>query len=157
MDIKDILEKARKATPGPWSACGKGGCSCGLISSDKADGPVAEIIHGKWGDDYPALRFTKDSSSLSMKVEAYMEQITYGEVSNEIAKSNAQYIASLSPDVLIPILEKYLEMEEENKALGKKATQRGARMQLLASCLGGKRTLDADEINSWFDKSGAHQ
>ncbi len=110
-----LLELARKATEGRWRACGKGDCSCGLITSK--DYPIAEIVNGKWGDDYPALRYAKDSTSLNMKVEAYMEQITYGEVPKELVSANAKYIAACSPQNLIPLLERLVELEEETLAL----------------------------------------
>ena len=78
-------------TPGPWKACNDGKCSCFIVSG--ADHPVAKVISGKWGDDYPALRLV-GPTSLEQKVEAYMEQITYGEIDPAEAKANAMLIAA---------------------------------------------------------------
>ena len=58
-------------TPGPWTACHDGECSCKIVSC--AHYPVARVTVGKWGDDYPAIRLV-GSSSLDMKAEAFMEQ-----------------------------------------------------------------------------------
>jgi len=63
-----------------------------------ADHPVAKVISGKWGDDYPAVRLV-GTSSLDEKAEAYMDQITYGEIPKEEAKANARLIAA-APDLL---------------------------------------------------------
>ena len=78
-------------TPGPWKACNGGECSCFIVSG--ADYPVAKVVCGKWGDDYPALRLV-GPTSLEQKVEAYMEQITYGEIDPAEAKANALLIAA---------------------------------------------------------------
>ncbi|KKN77921.1 hypothetical protein LCGC14_0354860 [marine sediment metagenome] len=75
-----------KHTPGPLTVCNRGECTCLQIWCP--DHPVAEVTHGDWGDDYPALRFV-GNSSLDHKVEAYMEQITYGSIGRETAKANA--------------------------------------------------------------------
>ena len=83
-------------TKGPWHACNKGECPCKQVWSN--DYPVAEVVSGKWGDDYPAIRLVGESS-IGQKAEAYMEQITYGEVSEELAEANARLIAA-SPDLL---------------------------------------------------------
>lgn len=85
-----------KHTPGPWNACRKGHCDCNHISS--ANHPVAKVISGDWGDDYPTIRLV-GTSSLDQKAEAYMEQITYGSISKEMAIANSQLIAA-APDLL---------------------------------------------------------
>lgn len=77
-------------TPGPWRACGDGDCPCKCVMA--ADHPIADVTHGEWGDDYPALRLVGDSS-LDMRAEAYMERITYGDVPNDVATANAKLIA----------------------------------------------------------------
>lgn len=56
-----------------------------------AHGPIAEVTVGKWGDDYPDLRII--DPGIGQKVEAFMNQITYGEVSHEEAFANASLIA----------------------------------------------------------------
>lgn len=83
-------------TPGPWHACHDGECSCKIVSC--AYYPIARITVGKWGDDYPALRLV-GTSSLDTKAEAYMEQITYGEIGDDTATANARLIAA-APDLL---------------------------------------------------------
>ncbi len=86
-----------KKAEGKWSACNNGDCSCGQIWDTEGDYPVARVERGKWGDDYPTLKI--DGTSLDRKVTAVMEQITYGEVSPELAKKNALLIAA-APDLL---------------------------------------------------------
>ena len=84
-----------KHTPGPWHACGNGKCACKLVWSP--DYPVAKIESGKWGDDYASIRLTGES--LLLKAEPFMDQITYGEISEDIAEANALLIAAC-PDLL---------------------------------------------------------
>jgi len=95
--VEQLEELSAKATQGEWEACGseRGGCKCGNVWSKDADAPVLNTVIGKWGDDYPALRFTEDSTSLRNLIEPYMEQITYGEVPEELGKANALFIAAL--------------------------------------------------------------
>ena len=98
LETLDALE--RQATPGPWRACNAetGGCRCGQVWSTPADAPVLETTIGKWGDGYPSLRFVKDTGgvgSLGPQIEAYMDQITYGEVPEESGKANALFVAAL--------------------------------------------------------------
>ena len=82
-------------TEGEWTTCNKGKCSCKQIMS--AEYPVAQVMSGKWGDDYPSIRVF-GPNSLELKAEAYMEQITYGEIPEEVAVANAQLI-SAAPDM----------------------------------------------------------
>jgi hypothetical protein len=84
-------------TPGPWAYCGadRGGCSCMTVMGE--DHPIATVTSGDWGDDYPSLRLT--GGSLDRGVEAYMEQTTYGNVPEAVAKANARLIAA-APDLL---------------------------------------------------------
>jgi len=84
-----------KYTKGPWHACQNGECSCKRVWCD--DNPVAEVIAGKWGDDYCSIRIVGESS-LDLKAEAYMEQITYGEIPEKEAIANANLI-SAAPDM----------------------------------------------------------
>lgn len=87
-------------TAGPWSVCGadRGVCQCVTILSKHH--PIATAVSGAWGDNYPSLRFVEDSGegSIGAKIEAYMEQITYGEVPEAVAKANARLIAA-APDM----------------------------------------------------------
>ncbi len=92
-------------TPTPWGACHKGKCSCKQIWSIPADHPVAKVISGKWGDEYPSLRLI--GSSLDRKAEPYMDIIEYGEVGKDLAEANAEFIvrACNSHDELVKTLE----------------------------------------------------
>lgn len=95
-DLEAIRARAAKATAGPWTAC----CAHNLKGCSHVmheDGMVAEATKGKWGDDYPSLRFV--DGSIDRKVEAYMEQITYGEVSDEQANANKVFIAHARQDI----------------------------------------------------------
>ena len=82
-------------TKGEWKACHNGECSCKQIWCD--DYPVATVNAGKWGDDYCSIRLVGESS-LTLKAEAYMEQITYGEIKEKTAIANARLIAA-APDM----------------------------------------------------------
>lgn len=84
-----------KFTPGPWHTCNHGECVCRQVWSNTH--PIAQVTSGKWGDDYPALKIT--GPSLQQKVEAVMEQITYGKVNEKTASANARLIAA-APDLL---------------------------------------------------------
>lgn len=77
-------------SPGPWHACNKGDCCCKQIWCN--DYPVAEAVSGKWGDDYPSIRLI--GPYLDLKVEPFMDQITYGEVAEATATANARLIAA---------------------------------------------------------------
>lgn len=66
-----------------------------MIWTTAHDHPVATVTSGKWGDDFATLRFVDGGQgSLAAKVEAYMDQITYGEVGADTAKANARLIAA---------------------------------------------------------------
>ena len=80
-------------TPGPWEACHNGTCRCKMVWSRSANHPVANIIAGEWGDDYPDIRM------IDGKPQAYMDQITYGEIDEEAAQANARLIAA-APELL---------------------------------------------------------
>lgn len=92
--LTDSQGKAGAHSAGPWRACKNGECSCMQVWGN--DHPVAIVTSGDWGDDYPAIRLT-GNSSLDQKAEAYMEQITYGSVFPEVAQANARLIAA-APD-----------------------------------------------------------
>ncbi|MDE2106917.1 MAG: hypothetical protein KGL39_57415 [Patescibacteria group bacterium] len=85
-----------KYTQGPWRVCGNGDCSCKTVSA--SDHPICKVTSGDWGDSYPSVRIVGHSFSLDRKAEAYMEQITYGCVDEDVAKGNALLIAA-SPDL----------------------------------------------------------
>jgi hypothetical protein len=74
---------------GPWHACHDGKCPCKTVWSN--DHPVAEIVHGKWGDDFPNIRLV--GPCLDLKAEAFEDQITYGEVDEKEAEVNARLIS----------------------------------------------------------------
>ncbi len=74
----------------PWSLCNEGKCACLQISGEHH--PIAKVFSGKWGDNYPAIRIQEGHGSIEGKYEVYMEQITYGEISEETAQANAAFI-----------------------------------------------------------------
>ncbi len=82
-------------TPGPWTVCNKGDCTCKVVWC--SEHPIAEVVHGPWGDRYPALRLIGDS--LDIKAEPFIDMIEYGAVDEDTAKDNALLIAS-APDLL---------------------------------------------------------
>ena len=84
-------------TPGPWTCCHEAKCPCKQIWSENY--PIAIVTSGKWGDDYPAIRLNTDKGTIGAVAEAYMEQITYGEIYEETARANARLIAS-APELL---------------------------------------------------------
>ncbi|MFA5340272.1 MAG: hypothetical protein WC332_00705 [Clostridia bacterium] len=65
---------------------------CMQIWSETDDLPVAKVESGKWGDEYPSIRFTKESTSLKPEIEAYMDMIDYGFIEQETAEANARFI-----------------------------------------------------------------
>ena len=69
------------------------------------DYPVAEVIKGYWGDDYPAIRYVESDGMVNTAVEAYMEQITYGNVSEDQAMANRAFITCAPTDILALIEE----------------------------------------------------
>ena len=84
-------------TPGPWTACHHGKCKCKLVSGEHH--PIAQIISGEWGDDYPNIRLVPSQRHIGEVAEAYTDRIVYGEIDEEIAQANANLIAS-SPNLL---------------------------------------------------------
>ncbi len=101
--MKQLLEKA---TPGPWSACQDGKCSCKGVSC--GEHPIAEVIHGEWGDSFAALRTVDGEELGSVKptsVEAYTRLIAYGSVPDEQAEANAQLIARCNPQTMALVIE----------------------------------------------------
>jgi hypothetical protein len=109
LTLDDFEKLAKAATPGPWRECGhkRGGCQCCQVWSLSADAPIAEATRGKWGDDYPSLRFVEGSGgvgSISPQVEAYMEQMTYGEIPDGVGEANAAFIAAANPAVVLALL-----------------------------------------------------
>lgn len=102
LDLEPIKARLVAATPGPWHSCPDDGCKCVMVSCD--DYPVAEVTKGKWGDDYPAVRLV-GTSSLDMKAEAYMEQITYGEIDEKTAMANRAFIREAPADIAALVAE----------------------------------------------------
>ena len=96
-------------TRGPWKACNDGRCSCKQVWSLTDDHPVAEVISGEWGDDYPAIRLTDDQGISGTRAEAYMERIAYGSVKEECAVANARLIAA-APELLEACIAAYLHL-----------------------------------------------
>jgi len=75
LNIPELLELAKKATPGPW-----------------------------------------ETHNMTFNDPEYQGVTGDGEVVvSDIENKNAQYIASLSPDIIIPLLERLMELEEEVK------------------------------------------
>lgn len=99
---KEINAMLDKISETPWSACHNGECKCSQVWT-KDDHPVAIVTRGEWGDDYPSIRLT--GGSLELKAEAYMEQITYGTVSNDTATANAKFIAA-APEIVKQLLDR---------------------------------------------------
>ena len=100
--LAEIAARSEAATPGPWSACRNGKCCCKMVWT--ADHPVAEIEHGVWGDDYPAVRPKTDGldrlgDSPDHVYEAYTEMMEYGEIPEETAEANAVFIAAARTDI----------------------------------------------------------
>jgi hypothetical protein len=104
-----------KHTPLPWHACcGK----CHTIMSTHH--PIAQITVGDWGDDYPSIRLVGDSS-LALKAEPYMAQITYGHIEKEVAIANAAFIVkavNAHDDLVKALRECRIAMWADNPADG---------------------------------------
>jgi hypothetical protein len=90
--VETIDALYEKATHGTWSACGVGECSCKTISA--SDYPIATFTSGEWGDTFPSVRLTGDSS-LARMAEAYIEKIVYGEVPEAVAEANVLLVVTL--------------------------------------------------------------
>lgn len=101
LDLDPIKARLAAATRGPWHSCADDGCKCPMVLCD--DYPVAEVVKGKWGDDYPSVRLI--GNSLELKAEAYMEQITYGEVPEAEALANRAFIREAPSDIAALIAE----------------------------------------------------
>ena len=78
-------------TEGKWHVCNNGECSCKYVWAD--DHPIAKVVAGKWGDDFCSIRIVVNSS-LDLKAEAFIDQITYGEIPEKTARANAHLIAA---------------------------------------------------------------
>lgn len=106
--LEEIEERANRAIPGPWTNdCCKGLCPAGIWSKT-ADVPVVEVVRGEWGDKFPTIEVEgKGSVGLTgnefMKfdapVRAIEECIGYGTISDEMAKSNGDFIAHAREDI----------------------------------------------------------
>lgn len=101
LDLDPIKKRLAEATPGPWGSCDDATCKCIMVTS--RDYPVAEVTKGAWGDDFPSIRLV--GPSLDLKAEAFMDQITYGEVSEEQFLANRRFIREAPTDVAALIAE----------------------------------------------------
>lgn len=95
LDLEPIKSRLAAATPGPWGSCDDSKCKCRAVLCN--DHPVAEVVKGDWGDDYPSLRIV--GPSLDQKVEAYMEQITYGHIPEDQFLANRAFIRESWSDI----------------------------------------------------------
>lgn len=86
-----------KHTPGPWHLCGGNEKPCKCLSISADGHPIANVISGEWGDEYPSIKLEGDS--LHLKAVAYTERIAYGTITEEEAIANAQLIAA-APELL---------------------------------------------------------
>ena len=91
-EIKKLEELADKISPLPWSTCQDGQCSCKMISNDNH--PVATVMSGDWGDEYPDVRLVPHPTRMGKMVEAYTAKIVYGTFKEGVPEANAQYIAA---------------------------------------------------------------
>ncbi len=82
-----------KHLPTPYIKCGAsdGKCQCAQIWSKPADTQIGNIIIGKWGDKYPAIRI-KEPRGIGAVAEPYMEMIEYGEIPEEVAHATIDFI-----------------------------------------------------------------
>lgn len=87
---KMALKLAAAATVGPWNACHSGKCSCKQVWT--ADHPIAKIENGEWGDEWPSIRLTGETS-MDKRAEAYMEKFAYGSIPDTEATANARLVA----------------------------------------------------------------
>jgi hypothetical protein len=95
---KMALDLVSSASPGPWTVCHDGECSCKQVWSG-ADHPIASLECGEWGDEYPAWRTLNaddpdDAEHLpgTKVIDAYVERITYGEIPEHYARGDARFI-----------------------------------------------------------------
>lgn len=109
LDLEPIKARLAAATPGPWSSCDK--CKCTSIACSGY--PVANVVKGKWGDEFPAVRLT-GTGPLTATAEAYMEMYEYGEVPEEEAMGNRAFIREAPTDVAALVA----EVERLRAALG---------------------------------------
>ena len=72
--ITALAEFAPKISPLPWSACNDGECTCKTISNENH--PIAQIVHGEWGDTYPDIRLVSGENTIGFRAEAYMHQVS---------------------------------------------------------------------------------
>jgi Ead/Ea22-like protein len=92
--LKRLRELAEAATPGPYLACGneRGGCGCGIVwSTDHIGEHILTVQRERDNDDVPVP-------------------------SLEQAKKNALYFAALSPEVVLMLLDRIDELEDEKYA-----------------------------------------
>lgn len=132
----DEMKHKIKFSSGPWHACGKGDCCCKQVWCN--DHPVAEVTSGEWGDNFPSIRLV--GPSLDLKAEAFMDQITYGEISEATATANARLIA------MAPEMYDYISIRAE---AGDKTAAK-----IIKGCLEGVENKGAKEISESLSKVG---
>ena len=80
-------------------------CECGFIWSVQGDCPVAQVIRGEWGDEYPAIRI-ETPGAIGEKAEPYMEKIVYGSIDDETADANIRLM--VQAPAMLALLERVL-------------------------------------------------
>ena len=111
-------------TPGPWMACHDGKYRCKLVCGKEH--PIAQIISGEWGDDYPNIRLVTSQHGIGRVAEAYMDRIVYGEVDEEIAQANTRLIV-VAPELLTMLKETADELDAIMDQKGHTAQTRAIR------------------------------
>ena len=94
-ELQEIENRMTGISPGPWYECSRDACQCVSVWCD--DHPVAEVIKGNWGDDFPSIKL--EGNSPNIVAVPFMDQFTYGEVSIEEAMANREFIAHTRTDI----------------------------------------------------------
>jgi len=84
-------------------------CQCGFIWSVPGDYPVAQVISGEWGDEYPAIRI-ENPGAIGEKAEPYMEKIVYGSVDKATADANIRLM--VQAPAMLALLERWAKWHE---------------------------------------------
>lgn len=105
-----IRESLVGISPAPWNACRDGECPCNNVGY--ADGPVADVYRGEWGDKFASIRPIPGTGSIEGKFEAFIETAVWGHVDEDEAKANARFIALARS--AIPFL--LSELDKERRA-----------------------------------------
>lgn len=102
---REILDKGEKATKGPWNI------GRTLMTAQTKKWSAEEIADN---DVRERLQVFSNFSALDEGRSRELVCRTWNTINSD---ANAQYIASLSPDTLLPILKEYLEVVEVCAAL----------------------------------------